>query len=267
MTDRVAGKTALITGGASGIGAAAAKRLAAEGAKVAVSDIDLDGARAVADEIGAQALAIAHDVTDADSWQAALGVVEAAFGGLNILVNSAGIAIVGTVEETSLEDWRRVHAVDLDSVFLGCKYAVPLIARSVAKQGGGGSAGGSAGGSIVNMSSISGIIAGHNLAAYNSAKAGVRHLSKSVALHCARKQYGIRCNSVHPAFVDTAMLDDIMRPGMTHEEGVERLAAQVPLGRVGTTGDIANAILYLASDESAFMTGAELVLDGGASAQ
>ena len=254
MTGRVDGKTALITGGASGIGAAAAKLLAAQGARVAVSDIDLDRARAVADEIGANALAILHDVTDADSWQAALGVVEAAFGGLNILVNSAGIAIVGTVEETSLEDWRRVHAVDLDSIFLGCKYAVPLMAKS-------------GGGSIINMSSISGIIAGHNLAAYNSAKAGVRHLSKSVALHCARQGYGIRSNSVHPAFVDTSMLDDIMRPGMSREEGLERLARQVPLGRVGTTADIAYAILYLASDESAFMTGAELVLDGGACAQ
>lgn len=254
MTQRVAGKTALVTGGASGIGAAAARRLAAEGARVALSDIDLDGARAVADDIGANALAISHDVTDADSWQAALGVVEAALGGLHILVNSAGIVIVGSVEDTSLEDWRRVHAVDLDSIFLGCKYAVPLMAKS-------------GGGSIINMSSVSGIIAGHNLAAYNSAKAGVRHLSKSVALHCARRKYGIRCNSVHPAFVDTAMLDDLVRPGMSREEGLERLAAQVPLGRVGTVDDIANAILYLASDESGFMTGAELVLDGGASAQ
>lgn len=257
--ERVAGKTALVTGAASGIGAASALRLAAEGARVALSDINLDGARAAADKVNTTvgrevALAVAHDVTEADSWQAALGVVEAALGGLNILVNSAGIVIVGTVEETTLEDWRRVHAVDLDAIFLGCKYAVPLIARS-------------GGGSIINMSSISGIIAGHNLAAYNSAKAGVRHLSKSVALHCARRKYGIRCNSVHPSFVDTSMLDDIMRPGMSREEGLERLAAQVPLGRVGTTDDIAHAIVYLASDESAFMTGAELVLDGGASAQ
>lgn len=266
MTQRVSGKTVLITGGASGIGAAAARRLAAEGARVALSDIDLDGARAVADDIGDAALAISHDVTDADSWQAALGVVEAAFGGLDILVNSAGIVVVGTVEETSLEDWRRVHAVDLDAIFLGCKYAVPLMAQTVAKRGDVGGDG-AAGGSIINMSSVSGIIAGHNLAAYNSAKAGVRHLTKSVALHCARKKYGIRCNSVHPAFVDTSMLDHLVRPGLSREEGLERLAAQVPLGRVGTVDDIANAILYLASDESAFMTGAELVLDGGASAQ
>ncbi len=159
---------------------------------------------------------------------------------------------MGTIEETTLEDWRRVHAVDLDSVFLGCKLAVPVIARH-------------GGGSIVNLSSISGIIAGHNLAAYNSAKAAVRHLSKSVALHCARQDYGIRCNSIHPAFIDTAMLDDILRRG-TREEGLERLARQVPLGRVGDTGDVAWAVVYLASDESKYMTGAELVLDGGVSA-
>jgi NAD(P)-dependent dehydrogenase (short-subunit alcohol dehydrogenase family) len=259
MTGRVAGRTALVTGAASGIGAAAARRLSTEGAKVALSDLNLDGARAVADEIGPSAIAIAHDVTDADSWKAALSVVEAALGGLHILVNSAGIAIVGSVEDTTLEDWRRVHAVDLDSIFFGCKYAVPLIARTVSKT--------ACGGSIINISSVSGIIAGHNLAAYNSAKAGVRHLTKSVALHCARKNYGIRSNSVHPAFVDTSMLDDIMRPGINRAEGLERLAAQVPLGRLGTTDDIANAILFLASDESAFMTGAELVLDGGTSAQ
>ena len=121
------------------------------------------------------------------------------------------------------------------------------------------------GGSIVNLSSISGIVASHNLAAYNSAKAGVRHLTKSVALHCARQGYGIRCNSVHPAFIDTAMLDDILRRG-SREEGLERLARQVPLGRVGEPDDVAWAVVYLASDEAKFMTGAELVLDGGVSA-
>lgn len=250
--DRVAGKIALITGGASGIGRAAAKLLAAEGARVAVSDINIEGAQATAADIGAGALALEHDVTDEASWEKILGETEDQLGGLHVLVNCAGIVSLGTVEETSLEDWRRVHAVDLDSVFLGCKHAVPLIARH-------------GGGSIINLSSISGIIAGHNLAAYNSAKAGVRHLTKSVALHCARQGYGIRCNSIHPAFIDTPMLDDILRRG-TREEGLERLARQVPLGQVGDTGDIAWAVVYLASDESKFMTGAEMVLDGGVSA-
>ncbi len=250
--NRVADKIALVTGGASGIGRAAAKMLAAEGARVAISDINSDGAHATADDIGGDAFAAEHDVTDEASWSLVLAEVEDRLDGLNILVNCAGVVSLGTVEETTLDEWRRVHAVDLDSVFLGCKLAVPVIARH-------------GGGSIINLSSISGIIAGHNLAAYNSAKAGVRHLTKSVALHCARQGYDIRCNSIHPAFVDTAMLDDILHRG-TREEGLERLARQVPLGRVGDTDDVAWAVVYLASDESKFMTGAELVLDGGVSA-
>ncbi len=250
--ERVAGKIALVTGGASGIGRASAMMLAREGARVAVSDINLDGAREVADEIGENAVAIAHDVTDETAWTMALDTVVAAFGGLHVLVNCAGSAINGTVEETSLEDWRALHALDLDSVFLGCKHAIRHIAAS-------------GGGSIVNISSISGIIAGHNLAAYNSAKAGVRHLTKSVALHCAREANGVRCNSVHPAFVDTPILDEILRRG-TREEGLERLARQIPLGIVGEPDDVAHAVVYLASDETRFMTGSELVIDGGVSA-
>jgi len=250
--ERVAGKIALVTGGASGIGRASAMMLAREGARVAVSDINLDGAREVADEIGENAVAIAHDVTDETAWTMALDTVVAAFGGLHVLVNCAGSAINGTVEETSLEDWRALHALDLDSVFLGCKHAIRHIAES-------------GGGSIVNISSISGIIAGHNLAAYNSAKAGVRHLTKSVALHCAREANGVRCNSVHPAFVDTPILDEILRRG-TREEGLERLARQIPLGIVGEPDDVAHAVVYLASDETRFMTGSELVIDGGVSA-
>ena len=250
--ERVSGKIALVTGGASGIGRASALMLAREGARVAVSDINLDGAREVAEEIGDNAIAIAHDVTDETAWTMALNTVVAAFGGLHVLVNCAGSAINGTVEETSLEDWRNLHALDLDSVFLGCKHAISHIAASD-------------GGSIVNISSISGIIAGHNLAAYNSAKAGVRHLTKSVALHCARQGNHVRCNSVHPAFVDTPILDTILKRG-TREEGLERLARQIPLGIVAEPDDVAYAVVYLASDESRFMTGSELVLDGGISA-
>ena len=194
---RVEGKVALVTGGASGLGKAAAVLLAREGAKVAASDLDAEGARATAAEIGEAAIAIEHDVTDEAAWTAALKATETQLGGLHILVNSAGIVLTKSVEDTSFEEWRRVHAVDLDSVFLGCRAAVPVIARS-------------GGGSIVNISSISGIIAGHNLAAYNSAKAGVRLLSKSVALHCARKGYDIRCNSIHPSFIETPMLQGLL---------------------------------------------------------
>lgn len=249
---RLEGKIALVTGAASGIGRACAGMMAREGARVALTDIDLYGARAAADAIGPAAIALLHDVREEDSWQAALAAAGAAFGGLHILVNSAGGAVSGTVEDTSLDQWRALHALDLDSVFLGCKYAIAPIAAA-------------GGGSIVNISSVSGIVAGHNLAAYNSAKAAVRHLSKSVALHCARAGNGIRCNSVHPAFVDTPLLDGILRHG-TREEGLARLAAQIPLGIVGTAADVAHAVVYLASDESRFMTGSELVLDGGISA-
>lgn len=250
--NRVADKIALITGGASGIGRAAAKRLAAEGARVAVSDINIDGAHLTAAEIGGDAFAVEHDVTDEASWSLVLAETEDRLGGLHILVNCAGIVALGTVEETTLEDWRRVHAVDLDSVFLGCKLAVPVIARH-------------GGGSIVNLSSISGIIAGHNLAAYNSAKAAVRHLSKSVALHCARTGNGIRCNSLHPAFIDTPILDGLAG-GADRDAALAKLTKQIPLGRIGDPDDVAYAALYLASDESSFMTGTELVLDGGISA-
>jgi len=249
---RVEGKVALVTGAASGIGRASALMLAGQGAKVALTDINADGVREVAAQIGASAIGITHDVTSEDAWIAALDQTVAQFGKLHILVNCAGTAIAGSVEETSLEDWRALHALDLDSVFLGCKHGIRHIA-------------GSGGGSIVNISSISGIIAGHNLAAYNSAKAAVRHLTKSVALHCARQKNNVRCNSVHPAFVDTPILDNLIRTA-TREEGLDKLARQIPLGIVGTPDDVAHAVVYLASEESRFMTGSELILDGGVSA-
>ncbi len=249
---RVSGKVALVTGAASGIGKAVAKMLAREGAAVAATDIDSEGGAATVAEIGDNARFIAHDVTDEDAWRSAIGSAVDAFGGLHILVNCAGIGFASNLEETTLEDWRRVHAIDLDSVFLGCKHAVAVMA-----DGGGGS--------IVNISSISGIIAGHNLGAYNSAKAGVRLLTKSVALHCARKGYNVRCNSVHPTFVDTPILDSILKRA-GREEGLAKLARQVPLGRVGSPDDVAYGVLYLASDESGYVTGSELIIDGGISA-
>jgi NAD(P)-dependent dehydrogenase (short-subunit alcohol dehydrogenase family) len=253
---RVEDKTALVTGAAQGLGAAIAAMLASEGANVVLTDINIDGARKQAHNINVahadRAIAIAHDVTQPDQWTQVIKESKEAFGGLNILVNNAGIGSMGSIEEETFENWRHVHAVDLDSVFLGCKAAIPLMAES-------------GGGSIVNVSSISGIIAGHNLAAYNSAKAAVRHLSKSVALHCARAGNNIRSNSIHPVFVDTPILDGMARGG-DREETLRKLGRQIPLGRVAEPDDIAYAVLYLASDESKFVTGSELKIDGGISA-
>jgi NAD(P)-dependent dehydrogenase (short-subunit alcohol dehydrogenase family) len=253
---RVDNKIALVTGAAQGLGAAIATMLANEGAKVALSDINIDGARDIASEINSDhpdsAIAIEQNVTDEVEWQRVLQQVTADLGSLHILVNNAGIGSIGSVEDETYENWRHVHAVDLDSVFLGCKYAVPLIAES-------------GGGSIVNISSISGIIAGHNLAAYNSAKAAVRHLSKSVALHCARSGNNVRCNSVHPVFIDTPILDG-MAQGGDRKTALEKLGRQIPIGRVGQPDDVAYAVLYLASDESNFVTGSEIKVDGGISA-
>jgi NAD(P)-dependent dehydrogenase (short-subunit alcohol dehydrogenase family) len=246
------GKIALITGGASGLGREAAKLFVREGARVAITDINIEGGRAVVAEIGDAALFLEHDVTSEDQWIDVIDSTVMAFGGLHVLVNSAGIGLNKSVEDITLEEWRRVHAIDLDGVFLGCKHAISRMAAS-------------GGGSIVNISSIAGIIAGHNMAAYNSAKAGVRHLSKSVALHCARKGYNIRCNSVHPAFIDTPILDGY-KERFGEVEALDKFARQIPLGRVGQPLEVAYAILYLACDESTFTTGTELIIDGGISA-
>lgn len=261
MAGRVEGKIALITGGAQGLGEAAARMLAREGAKVAITDVNAKGAAAIAESINAQhkgaAIAIAHDVTQEEQWKAAVVEAEKAFGGLHILVNNAGIGLTKDLLDISLEEWRKVHAIDLDGVFMGCKAAIPLMAKTVKNTG--------LGGSIVNISSISGIIAGHNMAAYNSAKAAVRHLSKSVALYCARREMNIRSNSVHPVFIATPILDGLVQR-FGKEEAYAKLGRQVPLGKIGEPDDIAYAILYLASDESKFVTGAELKVDGGISA-
>lgn len=254
---RLAGKTALITGAASGLGAAMAARFVAEGARVVLTDLDADGAAAKAAALGSNAAATGHDVTDPAQWEAALTFAASRFGGLHVLVNNAGIGTGGTVESTSFDDWRMVHAVDLDSVFYGCKLALPMLARSCATDG--------VGGSILNISSIAGVIASANMAAYNSAKAAVRHLTKSVALHCAKERYGITCNSIHPVFIDTPILDNLTS-GMDRETALAKLGRQIPLGRVGQPDDVAWGAVYLCSDEARFVTGHGLYIDGGISA-
>jgi NAD(P)-dependent dehydrogenase (short-subunit alcohol dehydrogenase family) len=253
---RVQNKIALITGAAQGLGAAMARLLASEGANVVVTDINAPGADSLAKEINGgsagEAVAFEQDVSNEDAWQKTIELTRQHYGRLDILVNNAGIGCIGNIEQLALEDWQKVHSVDLDSVFLGCKYSIPLMAEN-------------GGGSIVNVSSISGIIAAHNLAAYNSAKAAVRHLTKSVALHCARERNNVRCNSIHPAFIDTPILDGLSL-GKDRADVLEKLARQIPLGKVGTPDDVAYAVLYLASDESQFVTASEIRIDGGISA-
>lgn len=259
MAGRVAGKKALVTGAAQGLGAAQAAMLAREGAKVLLTDINLSGAEAQAAAINAEcgaatAFAARHDVTSEADWIAVLDTARQVLGGLSILVNNAGIGVEGNIEACSLDDWKRAFAVNSDSVFLGCKHAMPLLRESQPA-------------SIVNISSIAGLIASEMMPAYNASKAAVWMLTKSVALHCTRGGWDIRCNSVHPCFVDTPILDGFTKiSGKPRDVVVGKLARQIPMGRVGEPDEIALGVLYLASDESRFMTGAELKLDGGISA-
>ena len=258
MTGRVEGKMAFITGAAQGLGEAIAFMLAKEGSKVVLADINEDKLLDVEKKINSQypdrAYSLKLDVTSEDEWKKTLGEAENFMGGLNILVNNAGIGGGSTVEETDYEIFKQVMAVDTDSVFLGCKYAIPIMKNHSP-------------GSIINTSSISGLIAGHNMAAYNTAKAGVWMLTKSVALHCARSAYNIRCNSIHPTFIDTPILDAMVERSSSEKEQVMmKLARQVPLGKVGEPDDVAYTVLFLASDESKFITGAEIKIDGGISA-
>ena len=199
-------------------------------------------------------LALVHDVTDEARWTAVADETVAVLGRLDILVNSAGIALVATIEDTTLADWRRVNAVNVEGTFLGCREAVRVMKAN-------------GGGSIVNISSIAGIVGDSHSAAYCASKGAVRLLTKSVALHCARKAYGIRCNSVHPAFTATPMVEDFIERAKNPERMREGLTRAAPLGRMARPEEIAAAILYLASDESGFSTGSELLVDGGLTAQ
>ena len=249
---RVDGKVALVTGGASGIGLAAAGLLADEGAKVVLTDLDEPSAGTAA-ALAQRARFHKLDVTRENEWIAVTDAVVAEFGRLDILVNSAGISLLKDVESTTLDEWRRLMAVNLDGVFLGCKHAIRVM-----KERGGGS--------IVNMSSVAGLVGAANLAAYSASKGGVRLLTKSVALHCARKGYNIRCNSVHPSFVETPMLQSMIAAARDPCKLEANYAKAAPLGRLAKPIEIARTILFLASEESAFTTGAELVVDGGLTA-
>jgi len=258
MAGRVQGKKVFITGGAQGLGAAMARALAAEGAKVALADVNQPGAEAVATELNEKhgqktAFAYALDVTNEEQWIASLAAANTDLGGLSGLINNAGIsAREGGIEEMSLETFRRVMSVNVDSVFLGAKHSIKYLAKNQP-------------GSIVNISSIAGLIANHNSPAYNASKAAVWLLSKNIALYCAKKGLNIRSNSIHPTFIDTPILDPI-RNMFGKEEGEAKLGRQVPMGRIGRAEEIGATALFLISDESSFITGAEIKVDGGISA-
>jgi len=254
---RLAGKSALVTGAAQGLGAAIAWMLARHGAQVLLADINGKKAAETAThinvELGAKvAVPASLDVRKEAQWRDVVECAETMLGGLSVLVNNAGVVIRGSIEDLNLKDWLYTMDVNVNGVFLGAKLALPVMRRHQP-------------GSIINISSIAGLIASHNFAAYNASKAAVWMLTKSIALHCAREGLDIRCNSVHPSFIDTPMLNDVAA-GADRDTVLAKLKRQVPLGRIGQPDDVAYAVLYLASDESRFMTGAELKLDGGISA-
>ncbi|MEZ5894041.1 MAG: glucose 1-dehydrogenase [Parvularculaceae bacterium] len=247
MTDRLKGKTAIVTGGASGIGKATCRLFAAEGAHVIVADLQEDKAKSIAKECRGEAWRL--DVAKEDAWEALVRHCLETRGKLDILVNCAGIGRAGAFDALSAEDWNAMIAVNLTGVFFGCKHAVAAMRESGAK------------GSIVNISSIAGLVGGDDIAGYSATKGGVTMLTKSVALAAAK--YGIRCNSVHPTYVDSEMLDDVAENFPSRQAMLDGMASLVPLGRVAKPIDIAQAILFLASDESAMITGAPLIVDGG----
>lgn len=264
-------KVALVTGAAKGIGAACAHTLAAHGARVIVTDLSAHESRAVAEAIardGGIAEGMALDVTQEAQWRQVVDAVLARHGGLDVLVNNAGIAVVHSLLETSLAEWRRVHAVNLDGVFLGTRHAVEVM-----RPGGKKGSKSGRGGSIINISSVGGIIGAEGLSAYCSTKGGVRLFTKSVAVECGRAGYGIRVNSVHPGNTDTPMfrqeLQDMLDKGMVAslEEAMKFYMDMQVLPQIGEPQDVAAMVLFLASDAARFITGAEFVVDGGLTAQ
>ena len=251
---RLRDKIALVTGAGSGIGEAIARRFAQEGALVLVTDINVESAERVAAEIvdaGGRAESRVQDVTDEALWSSLVADIVATHGQLDVLVNNAGIAITATVEDATLADWRKTQAVNGESVFMGTRAAIAVMREH--------------GGSIINISSIEGMVGEPNAAAYNYSKGGVRIFTKSAALHCTTAGYPIRVNSVHPGFILTALVEDALA-SMPQEQSqgmMERLMREIPMGAMGEPLDIANGCLFLACDESRYMTGSELVIDGG----
>lgn len=252
MTDRLKNKVAIITGGTLGIGYAIAEMFVKEGAKVAITGRNEDRGREAADAINKEypntAKFIKQDVSDPERWPEVFEETEKDFGQVTTLINNAGIAIGKSIEDTTTEEWKKVLSIDLDGVFYGMREGIKQMKNK------------NIGASIVNMSSIEGLVGDPDLGAYNASKGGVRMMSKSAALDCALKDYGIRVNSVHPGYIQTTMVKPDFVKAMSQR-------SKTPMGHLGKPKDVAYAAVYLASDESEFTTGSELVVDGGYTAQ
>ena len=258
--DRLQGKIAVITGAAKGIGYETASTFVDEGAQVIMSDLNVELGEAASRNLGNACSFFKQDVTDESSWDELKDYIETNYGGIDILVNNAGILATETtqnIETTSLAQWRAVQQVNVEGVFMGCRMAVRIMKD--------------AGGSIVNISSTAGIVGSPMLVAYGASKGAVRLLTKGVALHCAQQRYHIRCNSVHPGPIETDMGDALLGlqnfiDGPNLESKWETMRRRIPTGNTGVASDVASCILFLASDDSIHMTGSELVVDGGMTA-
>ncbi len=264
--NRFEGRVALVTGGGRGIGAATARVLARDGAQVLVADVLEREGRQTAESIGAERALFARlDVTREEDWHAVCRTARSRFGGLDILVNNAGIALAASVEDTTLEALHRLLAVNVDGVFLGTRTCAPLLRERGARWAGGAA--------IVNLSSVAGLVGSPRLPAYSLTKGAVRLFTKSAALDFAQRGYPIRVNSVHPGIIDTDMghqlVELLIERGGAPDEATARtvLARMHPVNRLGRPEEVANAIAFLCSDDASFMTGSELVVDGGITAQ
>jgi len=250
---RLKDKVVLVSGGASGIGAETARLVLREGGKAVLADRDEARGRSLAQELGTSALFVPLDVTQEAAWQKAVAATVETFGGLHGLLNAAGIGVRNSIEDCTLEEYRRINDVNSLGTFLGCKAAIAAMKTS-------------GGGSIVNISSVLGLRGSSYAMAYCASKGAVRSLTKNVALHCAQMKYGIRCNSVHPGYIDTPMIAPRLSATVDNMSGRQWLEELHPLGRLGQAEEVANMILFLLSDESGFSTGSEFVCDGGLTA-
>lgn len=263
MTKRFDGRVVCITGAAKGIGRQAALSFAAEGATIVATDIEADAGKTLLADIagrGGKANFAEHDVTSEAGWQAVIGDIRALHGKLDVLINNAGIGMTGLIHEMDYDLWRKMMAVNVDGVFLGTKHALPLM-REAGR------------GNIINVSSVAGIRSTANFSCYCATKAAVKSFTKSTALECAEAKDGIRVNSIHPGIISTAIWDTLIGTEESASSNMPRDATlagmtgdAVPFGRTGTIQEIVNGMLFLASDEASYMTGAELVLDGGLTA-